>query len=176
MGRMTIRTVYSSTSPMISVVRAVAWLVWSRSAAAASRNIRPSVQRYLPGGDVVRLVEQFQPPATGCRLDTGLLAAVAKRVATAIADGSDLVIINRFGRSESEGRGLTDLITRALDADIPVLLAVPERRFAACIKFSDGMNVRLACRHEALERWWQSLTGSITRGEPNCARTFCEIG
>ena len=130
----------------------------------------------LPGGDVVPLVEQLQPPATGCRLDTRRLAAVAKRVATAIADGSDLLIINRFGRTESEGRGLTDLITHALDADIPVLLAVPERRFAACIKFSDGMNVRLACRREALDRWWQSLAGSVKRREPNGACTFCEMG
>jgi hypothetical protein len=130
----------------------------------------------LPGGHVVPLVEQLQPPSIGCRLDTGRLAAVAKRVATAIADGSDLVIINRFGRTESEGRGLTDLITRALDADIPVLIAVPEHRFASCIKFSDGMNVRLACRREALDRWWQSLAGSAARRESNDSRTFCEIG
>jgi hypothetical protein len=108
----------------------------------------------LPGGEVVPLVEEGQACGTGCRLDTRRLAGVAKRLASVIADGSDLVVINRFSRTEAEGRGLTDLITRALDVDIPVLVAVPEYRFPAWIKFSDGMNVRLACRPEALDRWW----------------------
>src|SRR5215471_191823 len=102
----------------------------------------------LPGGDVVPLVEDVGTCTKGCRLDAGRLGGVAKRLAGALAGGSDLVIINRFGRTESEGRGLTDLITRAVNVDIPVLVAVPEHRFTALIKFSDGMNVRLACRRE----------------------------
>jgi hypothetical protein len=129
----------------------------------------------LPGREVVPLVEDFRTCAAGCRLDTGRLGGVAKQLASAIADGSDLVIINRFGRTEAEGRGMTDLIIRALDADIPVLIAVPEHRFTAMIKFSDGMNVRLACRREALDRWWQSLAGPETSRWPDGARTVCEI-
>ena len=128
-----------------------------------------------PRGDVVPLVEEGRACGTGCRLDTERLAGVAKRLVSVIADGSDLVIINRFGRTGAAGRGLTDLIIRALDADIPVLVAVPEYRFPAWIKFSDGMNVRLACRREALDRWWQSLARPAPRDLPNHARTFCEI-
>jgi hypothetical protein len=129
----------------------------------------------LPAGELVPLAEDIETCATGCRLDTGVLTDIAKRLAGAIADGADLAIINRFGRSESEGAGLTDLIARALDADIPVLIAVPEHRFTAWIRFSDGMNVRLACRREALDRWWQSLARPAMRHQPNGARTFCEI-
>jgi len=129
----------------------------------------------LPRGEVVPLVGEGQRWGTGCRLETERLAGVAKRLASVIAEGPDLVIINRFGRTEAAGSGLTDLITCAVDADIPVLVAVPECRFPAWIKFSDGMNVRLACRREALDRWWQSLARAAPRDLLNDARTFCEI-
>jgi nucleoside-triphosphatase THEP1 len=132
----------------------------------------------LPDGEVVRLASQdFASQAaahmSGCRLDPDRLASLATRLAAAIEAGADLVIINRFGRSEAEGKGLLNLIPQALEADIPVLIAVPERRFAAWIRFSEGMNVRLACRREALDRWWLTVTGS---SRPRSgAGTFCEF-
>jgi Protein of unknown function (DUF2478) len=98
----------------------------------------------LPDGEVVRLAPHEATPAAtfaaGCRLDPDRLAGLACRLAAAIEDGADLVVINRFGRSEAEGKGLIDLIPQALAADIPVLIAVPEQRFAAWIRFSEGMN------------------------------------
>jgi hypothetical protein len=129
----------------------------------------------LPGGEVVRLAMESETHGTGCRLDSGRLADLAGRLAVAIEAGADLVIINRFGRSEAEGGRLIDLIAQALGADIPVLIAVPERRFSDWIRFSDGMNVRLACRREALDRWWQAVGGTIMRQRPSPAGTFCEL-
>jgi nucleoside-triphosphatase THEP1 len=79
--------------------------------------------------------------ARGCRLDDQRLGELADRLTAAIDDGPDLVVINRFGRAEAEGRGLVKPIAQALKADIPVLIAVPERRFFDWIRFSDGMNV-----------------------------------
>jgi hypothetical protein len=130
----------------------------------------------LPCGDVVSLVEDLPACTAGCpRLDAGRLADIAERLTDALAGGSDLVIINRFGRSEAAGGGLSDLITRAIRADIPVLIAVPEHRFAALIKFAAGMNVRLACRREALDRWWRSVADQSARRPRASAATFCEI-
>jgi hypothetical protein len=127
----------------------------------------------LPDGEVVRLAPHETVDAAGCRLDPDRLAGLACRLAAAIEDGADLVVINRFGRSEAEGKGLIDLIPQALAADIPVLIAVPEQRFAAWIRFSEGMNVRLACRRDALDRWWLSVTGLARRRSG--AATFCEF-
>jgi hypothetical protein len=129
----------------------------------------------LPEGEVMPLVEDVPTCTTGCRLDAARLTGVAKRLTGALAAGSDLVIVNRFGRTEAEGRGLTELITRAVHADIPVLVAVPEHRFTSLIKFSGGMNVRLACRREAIDRWWQSLARPVARHRANGALTFCEV-
>lgn len=129
----------------------------------------------LPGGDVVPLTADLPLCTTGCRLDAARLDGVANRVAGVIADGSDLVIISRFGRTEAEGGGLAGLITRAIAADIPVLVAVPEHRFATLVKFADGMNVRLACRREALDRWWRSVAGQPSHRPRKDSRTFCGL-
>ncbi len=129
----------------------------------------------LPGGDVVPLVADLPACANGRRLDAGRLDGVAKRVGGAIAAGADLVIISRFGRTEAEGGGLAGLIRSAINADVPVLIAVPEHRFAALLKFCDGMNVRLACRREALDRWRRSVAGPAARRPLRGGRTFCEI-
>jgi hypothetical protein len=122
----------------------------------------------LPDGHVVELASHEETRATGCRLDFDQLAGLA----AAIEDGADLVILDRFGRSEAEGSGLIDLIPQAIEADIPVLLAVPEWRFPALIRFSNGMNVRLACRREALDHWWRTVAGRS--GRDSGAGTFCE--
>ena len=127
----------------------------------------------LPDGEVIGLASHDETHATGCRLDPDRFADLAMRLAAAIEDGADLVIINRFGCSEAEGKGLIDLIPQALDADIPVLIAVPEQRFATWIRFSEGMNVRLACRREALDRWWLTVTGPSRQRRG--AGTFCEF-
>jgi hypothetical protein len=127
----------------------------------------------LPDGEVLGLALDDASVSSGCRLDRDRLAGLSRRLAAAIDDGADLVIINRFGRSEAEGKGLIHLIPQALGADIPVLIAVPEQRFAAWIKFSEGMNVRLACRRDALDRWWRTVAGApCNRGT---AETFCEV-
>ena len=62
-----------------------------------------------------------------------------------------MLIVNRFGRQEREGKGLSYLVERALSADIPVVIAVPSHRFADWIKFADGMSVKLRCSREALD-------------------------
>jgi hypothetical protein len=64
----------------------------------------------LPEGETVELVLHVETQAPGCRLDAG--ANLADLLAAAIEDGADLVIINRCGRSEAEGKGLIDLFPR----------------------------------------------------------------
>jgi hypothetical protein len=145
----------------------------------AGRSCRADSPRHgvivLPGGDTVCLVGDPGGCDAGCRLDAGRLADLAKRLAAAIEEGADLVIINRFGSSEAAGGGMIDLIVQALHADMPVLIAVPERRFLDWIRFSGGMNVRLACRRDALDRWWRSVAQPAARRWPDPADTFCEL-
>ena len=152
--------------------RAVGLIQASRRSAVAPEALSAVM---LPTGAAVSLRHDRRPSAIGCHLDADELAEARMRLAQAIAEGADLVIINRFGSSEAEGGGLIDLIVQALDADRPVLIAMPERRFADWIRFSGGMNVRLACRRDALDLWWRSVAGPAARRRPSSAATFCEL-
>ena len=126
-------------------------------------------------GEELQLFQDLGACATGCRLDVGQLLDAGARVASAIDQGADLVIVNRFGRQEREGKGLSFLVERALSADIPVVIAVPSHRFADWIRFAGGMSVKLRCDRETLDAWWNSVTErSAGRPRPD-HRTVCEV-
>ncbi|NVN88159.1 MAG: DUF2478 domain-containing protein [Rhodopseudomonas sp.] len=127
----------------------------------------------LHSGERLQLYQDLGPMASGCKLDTGRLLDAGARVASEIDAGADLVIINRFGRQEREGKGLSYLIDRALGADIPVVIAVPSARFADWIKFADGMSVRLRCDRDSLQAWWTALSARGGR-KTNRHTSFCE--
>ena len=125
----------------------------------------------LPGAQVVNLSHHPGDDTQGCHIDNECLATIGRTIEAAIEEGADLVIVNRFGKLEAAGRGLVRLIKRAVDADIPVITAVPAHRFAAWVKYSDGMSVRLPCRRAALDEWWGSVAGGASkrRGGSFCA-------
>jgi hypothetical protein len=126
-------------------------------------------------GEELQLFQNLGACATGCRLDVGQLLDAGSRVASAINQGADLVIVNRFGRQEREGKGLSFLVERALSADIPVVIAVPSHRFADWIRFADGMSDKLRCDRAALDAWWQTVSarhaGLVRRNH----QTVCEV-
>ena len=126
-------------------------------------------------GEERQLFQNLGAGATGCRLDVGQLTHAGAQVAGAIDGGADLVIVNRFGRQECEGKGLSYLVERALSADIPVVIAVPSHRFAAWIRFADGMSVRLRCDREALETWWRAVSARNAGVNGQRHQTVCEV-
>jgi hypothetical protein len=127
-------------------------------------------------GEELPLLQDPGSCAAGCRLDIDRLLEVGSRIADAIETGADIVIINRFGKQEREGKGLAYLIERALDADIPVIIAVPSHRFADWIRFACGMSVKLACNRASLDGWWHAVsqrnTGLIARNHINVCEAF----
>jgi uncharacterized protein DUF2478/aldehyde dehydrogenase family protein len=92
-----------------------------------------------------------------CRCAWSRAPDAGARIADALESGADLLIVNRFGKRERDGKGLGFLIERALDADIPVVIAVSAKSFADWIRFAGGMSVKLACDRAALEAWWRNV-------------------
>ncbi len=69
--------------------------------------------------------QDLGPGSRGCRLDlAAMMAAMAKAIA-ALDRSPDLLIINKFGKTESEGGGFRPLISAAVERGVPVLIAVP---------------------------------------------------
>ena len=112
----------------------------------------------LHSGEKLLLAQNFDPAAAGCRLDVGRLQDAGARVIEALEAGADLLIVNRFGKRERDGKGLCHLVERALGADIPVVIAVSAHRFEDWIRFADGMSVKLRCDRRALEAWWHGIS------------------
>ena len=126
-------------------------------------------------GEQILLAQDFDPAASGCRLDLSRLQNAGERVAEALDTGADLLIVNRFGKRERDGKGLAHLVQRALDADIPVVIAVSNQHFEDWIRFADGMSVKLYCDRAALEAWWQRVSAGDCSSNARDPATVCEI-
>jgi len=98
--------------------------------------------RILPDGPGYRISQPLGPGARGCRLDGGVIEAIASDVELRLAR-ADLLIVNKFGKLESQGRGLATAITRALEAPMPVLVGVNAMNRAGFLEFSAGMATSL---------------------------------
>jgi hypothetical protein len=126
-------------------------------------------------GEKMLLAQDFDPSASGCRLDLARLQNAGERIADALAAGADLLIVNRFGKRERDGKGLGYLVERSLAADIPVVIAVSSHRFADWLRFGGGMSVKLRCDRAALETWWNGISSGHARAVPRVPTTICEI-
>lgn len=87
--------------------------------------------------DALPISEDRGAEARGCRLDEARLGAVAATAVQALASGPDLLVLNKFGKSEAEGRGFRPLIASAVEAKVPVLVPVPSRCIDSWRQFTD---------------------------------------
>lgn len=99
--------------------------------------------------------------AKSCRLDERGLADAEPAIMQAIADRVDLLVINRFGRAESLGRGLRACFEAALAADVSVLTAVRKPYDDAWQQFHGGVGYDLPCDIDRVTDW--ALDARATR-------------
>jgi hypothetical protein len=64
----------------------------------------------LNGGEVIRIGQNLGALSKGCRLDPAGLEQAVGLVAHALEAGPRLLIINKFGKQEADGRGFRPLI------------------------------------------------------------------
>jgi len=141
-------------------------------AAASRRGARAAglVQEHGDGGDIhdihvrdlttgarIAIMQDLGPEATGCRVDPRGIAVAAAWLASAIASGPDLVLVNRFCRLESEGGGMLAEIGEAVVQGLPVVVCVPARYRAAWNAFAGGLDAPLRARGADLEAWWAEI-------------------
>jgi hypothetical protein len=129
----------------------------------------------LPTGETIPLAPRRRNVSPSSQPDPCDLATPAARIDALIPTGADLVIINRFGKLEAEGTGLVDEIACALSFDIPVLVAVPEFRFAEWLSYCKGMGVKLPCRSGSLQGWWDAMIVGEPRAERERRKSVCEL-
>jgi nucleoside-triphosphatase THEP1 len=90
------------------------------------RGVCDMVLHELVSGEHILISEYRGKQARGCRLDAGALLRAAELVRSSLAE-ADILILNKFGRIESEGGGLRSLIADAIDQAVPIVIFVPRR-------------------------------------------------
>jgi hypothetical protein len=85
----------------------------------------------------------------------GSFATATENLARSVAAGADLVIVNRFGRLETEGRGFWPVIEAAHRTDTPLVVALPRANLVAWLDWTGGMCMAVPCSGSTLIGWWR---------------------
>ena len=109
--------------------------------------------RVLPRGPVLRISQDLGPSARGCRLDPEALETAVGLVSARLDAGADLLIINKFGKHEAEGRGFRDVIAQAMSLNVPVLAGLNSLNRHAFEAFAGGLATYLPPERDALAAW-----------------------
>ncbi|UWQ30971.1 DUF2478 domain-containing protein [Leisingera sp. M523] len=111
--------------------------------------------RVLPGGETIRISQSLGAGARGCRLNPEALEqAVGLVSATLQSDPApQLMIVNKFGKHEADGRGMRSVIGEALALGIPVISGVNKMNVEPFQAFADGMAVEAGPDLDALVGW-----------------------
>ncbi|WP_170758713.1 DUF2478 domain-containing protein [Ruegeria lacuscaerulensis] len=114
--------------------------------------------RVLPEGETIRISQSLGAQARGCRLDPAALEQAVGYVTASLADAPQLLIINKFGKHEADGRGFRPVIAEALALDIPVLVGVNSLNKEKFEEFTDGAAEQIAPDIEAVTAWFERVT------------------
>lgn len=106
----------------------------------------------LPDGPVLRISQNLGAGSSGCRLDPGALEAAVAATEARI-DGAAMLIVNKFGKHEAEGRGFRDLIGEALSRGMPVLCGINGLNRTAFLDYAGPLAEELPPDPATILRW-----------------------
>ena len=111
----------------------------------------------LATGERFALSQDLVSDLEVCRLDPDALAHAAVAVGDALAQGAELVFINKFGAQEAVGSGLRDEMAAAVASGVPVVTSVGERFLTEWEQFTGGCATLLPPEVDAILGWWSAL-------------------
>jgi nucleoside-triphosphatase THEP1 len=133
-----------------------AGLIQVNTARAGVKRCDMDVQ-VLPEGRVFRISQSLGPGARGCHLDPDGLEGAISAVRADLADQRpDILIVNKFGKHEAEGRGFASLIADVLEAGIPVLVGVNGLNREAFARYAGGLAEMLDPDIATVRSWLRS--------------------
>ncbi|MFO1148069.1 MAG: DUF2478 domain-containing protein [Alsobacter sp.] len=110
----------------------------------------------LSSGHRLKISEDRGSGAHGCRLDLSAMAEAVALVEQALETSVDLLVLNKFGKEEAEGRGFRNSMATSIERGIPVLVGVPQRNLAAFRAFCGGIAVEREAASSTVSDWVDS--------------------
>lgn len=108
-------------------------------------------------GEAIRISQDLGAASRSCRVDPSGLAEASVILRDAITRRVDLVIVNKFGGLERQGRGLASDILAAVTEGVPVLTSVSRHHLDRWDEFTGGYHVLLPPDRAAILEWGESL-------------------
>lgn len=119
--------------------------------AAAGR--RMMLVEDIASGELLQISQDRGPQAQGCCLDTAALSAASRPVREAMARHVDVVVINRFGEQEANGRGLrAEFADAAMSGFVVVTVTRPDF-LGAWMDFAGELGTVLRPDPDAVRDW-----------------------
>jgi hypothetical protein len=114
----------------------------------------------LTTGQRIGIHQDLGPGSQACSLNTQALATASGWAERAIADGTELVVLSRFGGQEALRGGLMAAFQAAVAAGLPIACVVSPNAIEVWEKFAEGLAVSLPPEPEALETWWRAQSAA----------------
>ena len=115
----------------------------------------------LPSGPVLRISQDLGPGSRGCRLNPDALEQAVGLVGQRLSGDTRLLVVNKFGKQEAEGRGFREVIGTALAQDIPVVVGLNGLNRAPFEAFCGGMAEALTPDVQALLEWFDADSETV---------------
>jgi hypothetical protein len=107
----------------------------------------------LLSGTVLQLSEHRGKEARGCRLDRSVLAEAAALLNRALDCKPEVLVLNKFGKTEAEGGGVRDVLARAVEQGVPLIVGVPFRNLDQWRLFADDLAQECQADLPIVRRW-----------------------
>ncbi|MFC4215769.1 DUF2478 domain-containing protein [Pseudophaeobacter arcticus] len=111
--------------------------------------------RVLPDGETIRISQSLGAGARGCRLNPEALEQAVGQVTSSLQaePRPQVLIVNKFGKHEADGRGMRPVIGEALAQGMVVVSGVNRMNVEPFKAFSGGMAVQGADELGGLVAW-----------------------
>lgn len=119
----------------------------------------------IASGALRRIDQPRGPGATSCVLDADALAQAACDLRRVAESGADLAVVNRFGKSEAEGRGMRAEIAEVMAAGIPLLIGVRADQLDAWTTFLGAPAMLLRPDPYAILSWVRPLVRTCVQAK-----------
>jgi len=144
---------------ILQIVRRLRRRDYRLAGAVRARMVPPAEDRcdlYLEDLATSAVVSMSLDLGTGsdaCRLDDAALDQIAANIEGSLQDGIDILILNKFGKQEAEGRGLRGPIAKAVELGIPVLVGLNAARLQSWCEFCGTTDTVFDTDDTAIDHW-----------------------
>ncbi len=109
--------------------------------------------RVLPDGPIIQITQNLGAGSDACRLDPGAIANAVSAVEGGSLEHVDLFVLNKFGPEEAAGRGFCNVIGKAVEHDIPVLVGVGKGSLDSFAEFAQGLAETIPPVENSILKW-----------------------